>query len=309
MDIRELKYFIGVAEAESVDKAAARLHLSTRTLVRLIQKLEHETGTSLFSHSPAGVELTSAGKLLLKHAYEIISSMEFLKENVKRIGKQERKQLDVGACGVALFNIIPEINRAFCNSHRDVEVVIHDLPPYQQLEALRQGRIQIAFDRYLSPAPDLQVELVVQEPQVVALPKTHELAALPAIQMSDFRCYPSIGSNNPDWVRSYETWFKPYGFDPCTTPQKAGGVMAGVALVAAGFGISFVPASLQAMSFENVVYRPLLADTAITFDLHCAYLSSNHSPLLAAMMETVRSYRTASEMVRRFSCRALQRSS
>lgn len=309
MDIRELKYFIGVAEAKNIDKAAARLHLSTRTLIRLIQTLEEDTGTSLFAHTPVGVELTAAGKLLLKHAYEIVSSMEFLKENVKRIGRQECKQLDIGAFGVALFNIIPEIRRAFCKAHPDVEVLIHDLPPHQQIEALRQGRIQIAFDRYLPSAHDLQVELVTQERLAVAVPQAHELTTLPTIRMSDFRHYPSIGSNNPAWVRTYEAWFKPYGFDPCTTPQKAGGVMSAVALVAAGFGICFVPASLQTMSFENVVYRPLLAETAITYDLHCAYLASNHSPLLAAILETVRSYRATSEMLRRCSDRVLQGSS
>jgi DNA-binding transcriptional LysR family regulator len=301
VDIRELKYFIGVAETKNIDKAAASLHLSTRTLVRLIQTLEKDTGTSLFFHTPTGVELTPAGNVLLMHAYEIISSMEFLKNDVKRIGRQERKRLDIGAYGTAMFNIIPEIHQAFREAHPDIEVVVHNLPTYQQIEALRQGHIQIAFDRYLPTAQDLLVELVIQEPQVVALPRTYELANLPAIHMSDFRDCPLIGSNNPDWEKRFETWFKPYGFGPCTTPQKASSIMSAVALVSAGFGITPVPASLETMSFQNVVFRPLLTDTALTVDLHCACLNSNQSPLLAAMLETVRSYRAASEMVRRFS--------
>jgi DNA-binding transcriptional LysR family regulator len=301
VDIRELKYFIEVAEAKNVDKAAASLHLSTRTLIRLIQALEEDTGTSLFFHTPTGVELTSAGNVLLKHAYDIISSMEFLKDDVIRIGQQERKRLDIGGYGTAMFKIIPEIHQAFRKAHPDVEVVVHDLPPYQQIEALRQGHIQIAFDRDLPAAQDLRMELVFQEHQVVALPRTYELANIPAIHMSDFRNYPLTGSNNPAWLRRVEAWFKPYGFFPCTTLQKAGTCLSSIALVSAGYGMTLVPASVQTMSFQNVVFRPLLEDAAPTYDLHCTFLKSNHSPLLAAMLETVRSYRATSEMVRRLS--------
>lgn len=300
MDIRELKCFVALAKAKNVDQAAASLCLSPRTLIRLIKALESNAGASLISRTPLGIELTPSGRVLLEHACQITASIEFILEDVKSIDRNERRRFDVGACGTAMFNVIPEICQVFGDAHPEVEVVIHDMPPSQQIESLRQGSIQIAFDRYLPTAQGLSVELVIQECQVVALPTAHELAKHTTVHLSEFRNYPVIGSSNPEWERRIEAWFRPHGFAPRTTSQKAGSIMSAIALVAAGFGIALVPASLQSMSVQNVVFRPL-TDAAITIDLHCAFLSSNQLPILAAMLGTVRSYRAAREMAPRLS--------
>ena len=299
VDIRELKYFIELAKVGNIDKAALRLRISTRTLFRLVHTLQEEAGTPLLAHAPKGLALTEGGRTFLEYAYKIVASMESLVEDVQRIGQQELKRLEIAVYGSAMFNAIPELHQAFRKAHPDIDLVVHTLPPEQQIEALRQGRIEMAFDRYLQPAPDLRVELVIPENHVVAVPQTHELAKLSAIHVSDLRDYPFIGCNNPNWYGRFDKWFKPYGFEFRTTVQKASNVMSAVALVSAGFGITLAPAFLQTMSFRNVVFRPLLTDAAapITFDLHCAYLRDNPSPLVAALLETVRAYRDASEMV------------
>lgn len=291
MDIRALKNFIGVAEERSIGQAATRLHLSKSALSRQIQTLEEDFGASLFVRTIAGIELTAAGETLLRSARQVIATLEQATEDIQRDSQQLSGRLDIGVYGTAMFNIIPELYRAFKKAYPEVELVLHTLNQLQQLEALRHGHIQIAFDRYLPASQDLLVELVTQEPLVVALPEDNELTRLPAIHWSDFRDQPMIDDmGDPDSPLGYRAMFRPYGFEPLIV-QRACDIMTSVAMVSAGLGLAVAPAYFQKMSFPNVVFRPLLTDTEYTLDLHCAYRKGKQSPLLAAMLDTVRAYR------------------
>lgn len=291
MDVRSLKFFIEVAREGNIGRAAAGLHLSSRTVTRQIQTLEEDMGVVLFSRSSAGVELTPAGETLLRHAHQIIASMDMAADHVRGIGQG---RLNVGAYGTALFNIIPEIQQAFNRKYPGIEIVLHTMPLQQQLEALRQGRILIAFDRFITAAPDLQVELVAEEPHAVALPRGHQLANnRTAIHLSDFRGQPIISSTTRKPSSAFLSWFQPYGFSPSISSQRSHDILSGIALVAAGFGIIPVLVHMQSIPIPNVVYLPLLSDKKCTIDLHCAYCKNETSPLLAALLETVREYREA----------------
>ncbi len=291
MDIRSLKLFIEVAREGNIGRAATSVHLSSRTVTRQIQTLEEDMGVVLLSRSSAGVDLTPAGEILLRHAHQIIASMDMAADHVRGIGQG---RLHVGAYGTALFNIIPDIQLAFSSKYPGIEIVLHTMSLPQQLEALRQGRILIAFDRSIKTAPDLQVELVAEEPLVVALPRGHQLANdRTAIHLSDFRGQPIIGSMTRSPSDTFPSWFQPYGFSPSISSQRSHDILSGIALVAAGFGIIPVPAYMENISIPNVVYLPLLTEEKITIDLHCAYRKNETSPLLAALLETVREYREA----------------
>lgn len=289
MDTHALKCFMRLAEARSVDRAAASLHLSPRTLIRQVQALEKDIGAALFSRPAIGTRLTSAGESLLRNAYQIMKSFNQATEDVRRIGHGRLDRIDVGVFGTAMFNTIPEIQRIFCESHPGIEVVLHMLPKQQQLDALREKRIQIAFDRDLPQASDLEVELVAQEPIALALPQNHALARRETIRFSDFSGQQIIASHEPESPRRFRTLSQQHGFELCVSPHRSTEIMSGIALVAAGIGIIAIPASLQSIAFPNVAYRPLQTD--LTADLHCAYLKGHPSPPLAAMLETVRAYR------------------
>ncbi len=291
MDTRALKYFIRVAEEQSIGRAAPLLHLSPSALSRQIQALEEDFDAPLFVRTISGVELTAAGETLLRTARQILALLDQAAEEIHCNDRQLTGRLDIGVYGTAMFNIIPEIQQAFSKAHPQVEVVLHTMPRYQQFEALRQGRIQIAFDRYLPAANDLLVELVVQEPMVVAIPKDSELARFPAIRWSDFRDQPLIDdTGDPDSPLGYKALSRPYGFEPRVV-QRAPDIISSIALVSAGMGITPVPVGVLGITFPNVVYRPLITDSEYTFDLYCAYRKGKQSPLLAAMLETVRIYR------------------
>ncbi len=291
MDIRQLKYFIAVAEERNISRAAARLHISQPPLTRHIQSLEEELDVRLFTRTNWGVELTQAGEALLNHARNIKSHVDLATEQARRAGKGLVGRMDIGIFGSAMLNIIPRILNQFVESHPDVEIVLHSAPKGRQIEALHQGRILIAFDRYLPESPELMVELVCREPILVALNVRNPLAKKTCLHLSELRHEALIGEQDPSVAMATQSLFKLLGFEPVFS-QKATDMISAAVMVAGGFGSSLVPESVQNLQLPNVVYRPLVTDNGSPqIDLHCAYRRDETSPLLFELLKTVREYR------------------
>jgi DNA-binding transcriptional LysR family regulator len=289
MDIRQLKYFITVAEEQNIGRAAVRLHVSQPPLTRQIKALEEELGVLLFTRTHWGVKLTQAGESLLEHARNIRAHVDLAREYAQRAGNGQIGRIDVGMYGSAMLNIVPQILNSFVAGHPDVKVVLHTLRKGPQIEALHQGRILIAFERYIPESQGLQIELVGKEPLRVALNKRNPLADQPFIHVDQLRSELIIGEVDPS--AAIKNLFSKHNFEPLFV-QKATDMISAVVMVAGGFGTAIVPDSLQTLQLPNVVYRPLITDADILIDLHCAYRTDERSPLLRALLETVREYQT-----------------
>ena len=149
MDLRQLNYFIAVAETRHLGRAAERLHLSQPPLTRQIQQLEAELGVQLFRRTPRGMELTQAGEELLRDAQNIRTLVAQAAERAQRAGLGQAGRLDVGVYGSAMFGLVPQVLSAFRARHPDVELVLHYAQTPAQLPALRQGRVHLVFERML----------------------------------------------------------------------------------------------------------------------------------------------------------------
>lgn len=289
MEARTLSNFIAVAEEKNLRRAAMRLHITQSGLSRQIQALEEELGVALFSRSVNGVELTLAGESLLHHARNIKTEIELAKRDVLHTTQNLRQQLDVGVCGSAVFNIIPEILEQFSKVHPDVDLVLHSARKEQQLQALRDGKILIAFDRYLNEEADLTCEEVVSEPALVALHKDNPLATQQTVDIRECRDELFIGG--PD--KCYDNLhLRTFGYMP-KIEKRANDLISGLNLVGCGYGILFAPASMQSLQIRNVVYRRLPERDKFFFTVQCIYCKSENSPLLHALLEVVRAYRKA----------------
>jgi DNA-binding transcriptional LysR family regulator len=132
--------------------AAARLHISQPPLTRQIQQLEEELGVTLFTRTPRGMELTQAGELFLEEARNIRALVEQATERTQRAGQGKLGRLDVAIFGSAILDAIPKLLLAFRNRHPDVKVVLHTMTKAEQIEALRQRRISVGFNRMLAPS-------------------------------------------------------------------------------------------------------------------------------------------------------------
>ena len=289
MDVRRLKYFIVTAEERSISRAAERLHITQPPLTRHIQSLEEELGVLLFNRTSWGVELTQAGTALLKHAHNISAHVELATEQIRRVAAGQAGRIDIGVFGSAMISIIPRLLRAFATSHPDVKIALHNTPKERQINALHQGRILAAFDRYLPDFPNVRSELVCRETIWVALNRHNPLAQLESIRLDDLRQEPMIDEQDPSVSIACRELFRRQGFEPQVV-QKAADLIAATIMVSAGFGSTLLPESILNLKLPNVVYRPLVTDIECLIELHCAYRKDEESPLLAELLDCVRSY-------------------
>lgn len=287
MDIRQLKYFIAVAEEQHIGRAADRLHISQPPLTRQIHALEEELGVLLFTRTKWGVTLTEVGEYLLNHAREIKAHVELVKEHAKQAGKGQVGRIDVGVYGSAMLNIIPQILNAFTSQNPSVKVVLHTLNKGRQIEALHRGQILIAFERYLPESKGLRLEPVYSEPLCVALNARNPLAQQASIDMDQLRDEPIIGEVVPSVA--VKALFDKHCFEPIVA-QKSQDMISAAVMVAGGFGTAIVPESLKNLQLPNVVYRPLTSGDESPIELQCAYRSAEQSPLLHALLATVRGF-------------------
>lgn len=288
MDIRQLKYFIAVAEEQHVGRAAERLHISQPPLTRQIHALEEELGVLLFTRTQWGVRLTEAGEYLLNHARDIKSHVDLVKEHAKQAGRGKVGRIDVGVYGSAMLNIIPEILNRFTAENPAVKVELHTLNKGRQIEALHRGQILLAFERYLPESKGLIIERVYSEPLCVAINARNPLAQRKRIEMKALRDEPIIGEALPSVA--VKALFERHHFEPIVV-QKSQDMISAVVMVAGGFGTAIVPASLKSLQLPNVVYRPLAGAEESPIELQCSYRNDEQSPLLKVLLATVRAFR------------------
>jgi DNA-binding transcriptional LysR family regulator len=295
VDLRQLRYFVAVAEERNFGRAASRLHVSQPPITRQIKLLEEELATPLFVRMPWGVELTPAGEALLPRAQEIAALVSYTSDLTQRVGTGDVGRLDVGIFGSGALSIVPLILKHYAHRYPSVEVALLNVPQAIQLQALRQRRILITFDRYLPDDSDLAVEVVARERLFLALHESNPLARRSHVSFRDLKNEPMImarDSRHADWLRSL---CHDNGFEP-TVSQRAGDVVSGLTFVANGFGVEIVPESVQVLQLPGLTYRGLRSVTGphAHLELQCAYRKAETSPLLPGILDAVRSYSRSS---------------
>lgn len=296
MELRHLRYFIAVAEERNIGRAASRLHISQPPLTRQIQQLEEELGVQLFNRTPRGMELTPAGELLLDEARNINAVIEQATERTQRAGQGKFGRLDVAIFGSAILDTIPRLLADFRETYPDVKVVLHSMRKEEQLEALRQRRISVGFNRLITPSPDYTLELITTETLLLALPENHPLAQHASVDFKALANVPLIlypTGGRPNFIDKALSLFQQTGVEP-NIAQEVGDAVTAVSLVSKGFGVSLVPQSSKALSLPGLTYRPMTGLPAnANVDLSCIYRPDDRSPLLAAFLDMIRSYRQA----------------
>jgi LysR family transcriptional regulator, benzoate and cis,cis-muconate-responsive activator of ben and cat genes len=292
MDIRQLKNFIAVAEERNIGRAALRVHLSQPPLTRQIHALENDLGVQLFTRTPRGVDLTQAGEALLKDARSICGLADQAAERALLAGRGQIGRLDIGVFGTAMFDVLPRLLSGFIEKHPQVKLVLHHDPTPAQVSALRQGRVLLVFERMLPNESDIAIELVARERVLVALHQSHPLASKKMITMQDLRDEPMImpSAALSQLANVGLELCRSNGFEPKVV-QLASDVVTGAVMVSCGMGMMFVPESMRNLQLPNLVCRPIKAQAHAVMDLHCYYLKTERSPLLAALLQSIRNFR------------------
>ncbi|RYD17195.1 MAG: LysR family transcriptional regulator, partial [Verrucomicrobiaceae bacterium] len=143
--LRELECFIAVAEELSFTRAAARLRLAQPPLSRHIRALEEKIGADLFLREPRKVSLTPAGTIFYEETRNIPRRLERAGEVAKRTSLGETARLRLGFVSAVMNDELVSTFRRFRATHRGVQIMLHDLPPREQLAAIADGRLEAGF--------------------------------------------------------------------------------------------------------------------------------------------------------------------
>ena len=152
MELRHLRYFVRVAEAENVSRAALKLHISQPAVSRQIRDLEEEIGLPLLKRSGKSVRLTEAGRLFLNEARAILERTDEALRNVRVLDERQRINLDIGYSSWGIDRLFHIILNAFSCAMPNVHVRLHDRRVEDNVDALLTGKLEVAFI-FVAPKP------------------------------------------------------------------------------------------------------------------------------------------------------------
>jgi DNA-binding transcriptional LysR family regulator len=292
MELRHLRYFVTVAHEGHITRAAEKLRMQQPPLSQQIRALEREVDAQLFLRHPRGVTLTDAGRSFLVEAEAILAQAEHAKIRARRTARGEVGRIAVGFTTSAPFHpLVARAIREFRERRPDVSFVLEESSSADMVSGLRDERLDVAFIRsgLVDPA-GITVHPLLQEDMVAAFPAGHRLARRPRLSLKDLADETFILYRRPDGRGLYDVIIaacSEAGFSP-HVGQEAPRIVSTLNLVAAGLGITIVPASLSRLPLEGVIYRPLKGRPEIKVPLNLACRQGERSAATLAFIELVR---------------------
>jgi DNA-binding transcriptional LysR family regulator len=290
IELRLFRYFVAVAEALHFTRAAESLGMAQPPLSQQIKKLENEMGVQLFRRSQRKVELTEAGEVFLEQARRTLRTAEQAVEDARRAAAGRAGRLAIGMVSSATYeDLIAAVVLRFRVQCPNVELVLQELTTPQQIRLLHTREIQVGFIR--PPIQDLAIalEMVKREPLLVALPAAHPLAERKQVPIAALATEPWVTLPSDLGMGFYNlvmSLCREAGFTPKVS-QVATQIHTMISLVAAGLGVTLVPASVSSLRRAGVVYRKLANETPLV-ETSVAYLKSAQSPVLENFLQTIR---------------------
>ncbi len=291
VELRQLRYFVAVAEEMHFGHAARRLHMTQPPLSQAIQALEAQLGTPLFSRTRRSVALTAAGQTLLPEVQRLLQQVEGLASLAQSAAAGESGRLSIAFVPMADYSVLPTALREFRMALPSVHLDLQEATTDIQIELLASGRIDIGF--LLPPLPDkLKADVdylpLTSEPLLLALP---EGTANTKTRLSLKRCadLPLIifpRRMSPAFHDQILACLRDAGLSP-RIGQEAIQMQTIVSLVSAGMGFALVPQSVSNMKRPGVEYRTM-QETSPWVEIGLAWRRDNASPVLSAFLELMR---------------------
>lgn len=290
-DLRQLRYFIAVAETLSFTRAAQRLHISQPPLSQQIRSLEEDLGVRLLDRNRRRVALTEPGRQFLENARKILMQVDTarLVASEAAAGYKGRLRLAYPA-SLSFHGALPRALLRFSSTTPDVQVELHEMYTETVYNALVTGQIDVGLVRAVpkerSIALQVEVEPIDHEPLMLAVHYRHPLASHKRIDLAQ-----AAGESFVTQPRAYSTTLydtllemaSDAGFRPVIR-QEAQQVTGLLALVAAHIGMALVPASLRAVQLPQVRLVGL-NDKKARLLLAVARRKESPSPVLARFLD------------------------
>ena len=252
MELRHLRYFVAVAEAENVSRAALKLHVSQPALSRQIRDLEEELGLSLLERSAKSVRLTETGRVFLVESRAMLQRAVDAVSAAKAVAVGERGELHLGYAPTLTARMLPPALRAFQAAMPNVRVMLHDLSTEEMLVGLREGKLQLALLARPSKAAlrGLRFEALGEDPLRLAVAPKHPFARRRSVSLTEAAHEPFIAyrrAEYPDYHVMLDATFETTKAKP-RIAEEHDGVSSLISAVEAGQGVALVTESLGCLA-------------------------------------------------------------
>jgi DNA-binding transcriptional LysR family regulator len=274
VNLRQLHYFVVLAEELHFRRAAERLHITQAPLSLAIQALERELGTTLFVRTQRRVSLTDSGALLRTEALAILDRIEQSRAMIRDFESGTIGEIKIAVTPASsLLPFFPKLITGFRAAHPKVRIVMREMTSKVQIRGLQEREIDIGILRNPPKIeiPGISFVKLLNDPLVVAMDRRHPLNKRTSIKLADLRNEPFISYPRQAGIAIYEqvtALFAARGFAP-TVVQEVQEVTTLIGLAATGFGVAVVPAGLSYIRVPNIVYRRLADPDAMT-EVHMA---------------------------------------
>lgn len=288
-DLRQLQYFVVLAEELHFGRAARRLCISQPPLSVAIKQMEAALQAPLFVRSSKEVRLTAAGTHLLGPARDILERSRRAALDTQAIAQGLAGTLRLGIVGSSLYRGLPQALERFRHSHPGVRVDLQELNSAEQVAHLLHGRLDLGLLHTLAPPAGLVAETLLTEPFWACLPAGHALAGradLAVAELAQERLVLFAASVSPEYFRRIEGMCMAAGFSP-DLRHEVRHWMSVLSLVATGQGVSLVPECLRRVGLPGLVFRPLRGEQAVS-ELQAMYLPLPDRPLVDGLLVHLR---------------------
>lgn len=289
IDLRQLRYFVCLADELHFGRAAERLGIAQAVLSQQIKHTEGRLGVTLFHRTTRRTRLTAAGEVLLTHARALLDGADRAVAQTRAMAGEATGRLTVAGVNVAMTHVIPAVLAAFRRLHPGVIVDLRPMGTGEQLRELETGEIDIAFIRPTGRAAFMQTEAVMTEGFVAALPLDHPLCAHDVLHLRDFHGQTLIGYApilGAGYAQVLRAALRREGLQ-ARVVQECDTTMAVAAQVASGLGVAIMPSWIANIRTPFLTYRPVV-DLPRAVELMVAWPASEASPVMRDFITVTR---------------------
>ena len=267
IELRHLRYFVAVAEELHFGRAAARLNISQPPLSQQIQMLEQQVGARLLARTNRSVALTAAGKQFLADSRQILGLVNDAAARAERLHQGEAGELRIGFTSSAPFiRAVSDTLSLFRQQYPDMHLQTREMNTREQLAPLSEGALDLGLMRNTQLPESLHHEVILHEPLMAMIPRMYPLAQKPIVTLAELAKEPFVFFDPHVGTGLYDDilgMMRRYQLSPVIT-QEVGEAMTIIGLVAAGLGVSILPASFKKVQLNEMCWVPIAEEDAVS---------------------------------------------
>lgn len=288
MDLKQVRYFVAVAEERSFTVAAERLHITQPPLSRQIQLLEEFLGVQLLKRESRPIELTEAGRLFYEQSIQLLNRIEQMQIATTRLGQSYQQRVSIGFVVSTIYSGLPSLVQDFRDAYPTTRLQFLEMNSAEQIEALKSGRIDVGFGRVRMYDPAITRVILREERLALAIPYSSPLATsteplpLSVLSNKNIIVYPSNSTPSfADYVLNalHDRRVSPSEIHDVQSLQTALG------LVAAGVGYCVMPTGARIRS--DIHYRLIDEEEKVSIPIIFSYRKKDTSWYIEATYKMI----------------------